>query len=371
MTSTTGTVPDDGLAPDEDPPDEERRPRSRLRRRVLTVLLALVLVALIGTVAGGFYLQSRLSGQVTRIDGAFEGLENRPTKPKSANAADGREPLNVLVMGTDRRSDVATTGSDAPDVAWLPGEQRTDVIMLLHVDADREGASLVSIPRDSWVDVPGYGQAKINAAFSWAGPSLAVETVERLIDVRVDHLAVIDWTGFAALTDSVGGVDVTVPETVEDTLNDVVWKEGRHHLDGEEALLYVRQRYGLPGGDFDRVRRQQAFVRALVLATSGTVSGKNPRAIYDVLDNITRNVSVDEEWSVGEMRSLLLDMRDLGPDELGLVTVPTTGTGYEGEQSVVYLDRPAGRALWKAVRADKVEAWLDANRDQVLTGDPR
>ena len=120
--------------------------------------------------------------------------------------------------------------------------------MILHIDADREGASLISIPRDSWVNVPGYGHNKINAAFSLAGPSLAVETVEDLTGVRIDHLAVVDWEGFRSLIDTVGGVTVTVPRTVEDPHNDVVWTKGRHPLNGAAGADLLRQRYGLPDG---------------------------------------------------------------------------------------------------------------------------
>ncbi len=120
--------------------------------------------------------------------------------------------------------------------------------MILHVNADRDGASLVSIPRDSWVDVPGYGYNKINAAFSLAGPSLAIETVENLTGVRIDHLAVVDWAGFQSLIDTVGGVTVTVPRTIEDPHNHVVWTKGRQTLNGDQALLYVPPALRAPHG---------------------------------------------------------------------------------------------------------------------------
>ena len=110
--------------------------------------------------------------------------------------------------------------------------------MVLHIDGDRGGGSIISIPRDSWVTVPGYGQAKINVAFSYAGPSLTADTL--------------------------GGVEVNIPETTYDSMRKKKWTAGRHKLDGAETLTYVRQRYGLPGGDFDRIKRQQNVMRTLM-----------------------------------------------------------------------------------------------------------
>jgi len=313
-------------------------------------------------------VQSQLSGQVNRIDNVFTGLEDRPARSTNGTAA---EALNILVMGTDRRSEVATTGSRASGAEWIPGAQRTDTIMILHVDGDREGASLISIPRDAWVNVPGYGENKINAAFSLAGPSLAVQTIEEYTGVRIDHLAVIDWAGFETLTDALGGVTVTVPRTIEDTRHNVVWTKGQQKLDGAQALMYVRQRYGLPNGDFDRIRRQQAFVRSLMRSSITTLRGSNPKAAYDLLDATTRTVTVDEESSFDDMRDLTLDLRALSLRSVDFITVPVTGLGREGDQSVVYLDRAANRDLWSDVFDDRVDHWVDSQDSAVAAGPVR
>jgi LCP family protein required for cell wall assembly len=311
-------------------------------------------------------MQSRLDAQVNRIDNVFKGLDDRPEKPTTGPAADA---VNILLMGTDRRAEGATTGTRASGPAWVPGAQRTDTIMLLHVDGDREGASLISIPRDSWVDVPGHGRNKVNAAFSLAGPSLAVATIEQLTGVRIDHLAVVDWEGYRALVDSVDGVQVNVPRTVEDTHNDVLWVKGRQTLDGDLALLYVRQRYGLPRGDLDRVRRQQAVVRALMQKSMETLQSVRPLAIYDLLDTLTQNISVDSGWSIGEMRDLLLDLRSTKVSDVDFFTVPVAGLGTEGGgQSVVHLDRAAGAELWRSVREDRVGDWLADHEVETVNG---
>lgn len=359
-------------AADEEPsepasiPGAVRENRPTLTRAARILLVAVLVILLLVTAAAGALVvaHSRLAGQVDRIDHVFTPLHDRP--PRATGAA--RRALNILVLGTDRRSSEQTTGTDARADSWVPGAQRSDVTMLLHVDADRDGATLVSIPRDSWVEVPGHGMDKINAGLSYGGPTLAVATVERLTDVRIDHVAVVDWTGFSALIDAAGGISVTVPETVADTRNDVIWVRGRQHLDGRQALLYVRQRYGLPGGDLDRVRRQQAVVRGLMLASMSTVRGLEPWSIYRLLDTLTRNISVDSGWAVGEMRGLLVDLRGLSAGDLRLITAPVAGLGREGLQSVVHLDHAAGADLWRAVRDDDLDRWSDRHQPDPTLG---
>jgi LCP family protein required for cell wall assembly len=332
----------------------QRRPMSGVRKAVLGLAIC-GLVLLLGVVGGAFYIQQHLSGQLGRIDGAFNGLKNRPSRPTTGPAS---HAVNILLMGTDRRSDVPTTGTAARANDWVPGLQRSDTLMLLHVNGNRKGATVVSIPRDSWVDVPGYGPNKINAAFSLGGPSLAVATVERLTGVRIDHLAVVDWTGFRELTNWLGGVRIYVPATVTDTKRHITWTKGEHTLNGQQALTYVGQRYGLPQGDLDRTRRQQNFLRALIGQASQDGVFRDPRKLYSFLDTLTRHLSVDSGWSVGDMRGLLLSARGIRFRNITYLNAPVRGFGYEGLQSVVYLDRLLNRSLWKAVRDDHVHRWV-------------
>jgi LCP family protein required for cell wall assembly len=328
----------------------ERHP---VRRAIIGALICLSVLAAIpvGTL---LYLEHRLSGNVHRIPGVFDGLSNRPSKP----LGDAGDAVNVLVIGTDRRSDVPTTGTGARAASWIPGAQRSDALMILHIDADRRGASIVSIPRDTWVNVPGYGMNKINAAFSFAGPSLAVATVETLTGVRIDHLAVIDWSGFEALIDAVGGIDVTVPETVTDSARDVTWTAGQHLLDGKQALDYVGQRYGLPNGDLDRVARQQVVLRTLMQDAMQQEMRKDPRLLYGFLDTISQHLSVDSEWSTKDMVALVVSMRSFRSADLYYLTMPVAGFGTEKGQSVVYAARRPALGLWGAVIGDEVESWV-------------
>jgi LCP family protein required for cell wall assembly len=326
--------------------------------------IGIAFVVLVVAVAGsGWYLAHRLDRQVQTVD-VFAGLEERP-EPASDAAAGA---MNILLLGTDGRTDgEATTGSGATG-SWTPGEQRADTMMLLHLSADRRSASVVSIPRDSWVRIPGHGKAKVNAAFSQGGPRLSVQTVEKLTGVRIDHVAWVDWAGFEEIGDLLGGVEVYVPETVHDSARDHTWTKGTHLLSGEEALLYVRQRYGLPGGDLDRVKRQQYVLRSILRGLRQSVDPKNPKKAYDLLDIITRHLTVDSGFSGGDLRGLALDLARMPSSDLTFFTAPVAGLGREGAQSVVHLDKRKGRQLWEAMRADEMDVWLAENREVVTGG---
>lgn len=322
-------------------------------------MLCCGVVLLLVTGGGLLYVQHRLDGQVTRVDGVFDDLPDRPAKATGAAA----QAVDILLIGTDARTGgQATTGSVAT-AGWTPGAQRSDTLMLLHLSADRKSAAIISLPRDSWVDVPGYGDAKINAAFSWGGPALAVATVEKLTSVHVDHIAWIDWAGFQALTDVLGGVKVWVPKTVHDSARGVTWTRGSHELDGKQALLYVRERYGLPGGDFDRIQRQQYFLRAMIDSVRHEFSLANPLTSYDVLDAVTEHLTVDSGFSTGELRELMNTMTALHSDDVEFLTAPIAGLGWEDQQSVVYLDRSRAAGLWESVRDDDVGSWADDHPD--------
>jgi LCP family protein required for cell wall assembly len=230
--------------------------------------------------------------------------------------------------------------------------------MLLHLPAERDKAYVISFPRDSWVEVPGYGTQKINAAFSYGGPPLLIQTVESLTGIRIDHFGAIDFNGFKAMTDALGGVDVNVERTVHDPKNNITWQAGKQHLDGDKALLFVRQRYNLPNGDFDRIKRQQAFLRAVTqkAADGGTVT--NPLKLDRFLSAFTKSISVDESVSAGDLRSLALSMRSVRGSDITFMTVPNKGPAARGSQSVVLLDDAKAKLLYDAVRGAQVAQYV-------------
>jgi len=340
------------------PPTPDRP--HRLRRGLLIGSVALLALLLV-TAGGAFWWLNSFAGKVHRIHDVFSSIPEQQRPGRPAAGQPGHGGLTFLLAGTDRRSDVPTTGQGVQANQFVPGAQRTDTIMLVHLTDDRTKAYVVSIPRDSWVTIPGHGRNKINAAYSFGGPALYVQTIEELTGIRVDHLAVIDWSGFKTLTDAVGGVTLTVPETVYDSGQDHTWTAGTHHLDGNEALLYVRQRHGLPGGDFDRVKRQQYFLRVLMGKALSQNTFTNPLRLGRLLDAVTKTVSVDDTLSNGDLRGLALSLRGMRTNDVTFLTVPTTGTGFEGEASVVYIDMDRAAALWRAVKSDDLGPFLESS----------
>ncbi|PVZ04273.1 LCP family protein [Actinomycetospora cinnamomea] len=342
-------------------PDPEERGRRRRGLRALAYGLIGLLVLVLLAAAGIVLVTQHLGSQVGRYPSVFAPID--PSSRPSDSAGQ-----TFLLMGTDTRSPDPTTGTDAaPDAVF--GSQRSDVIMVATIAGDGQSASVVSIPRDSWVDIPGHGRNKINAAYAFGGPPLLIQTVEQLSRVHVDHFAVIDFAGFAQMTDAVGGIDVSVGQQSE--RDGVVVPAGEQHLNGEQALVYVRDRENLPGGDFDRVKRQQAALRAFVqkALSSGTLS--SPTSAYALVDTVTRHVGVDDSLTTTGMAQLAFGMRDLRNSAISFLTVPSTGTGTEGDQSVVYLDDTAGRDLWFAVNTDAVPEYVAAHPQEQLSDTPR
>lgn len=346
-------------------PHRRKRKRKTSRTRKAVLILLVLLLALGGGLAvGGFILSEKLGSQVTRIPHAFDIPEQgRPKKPTSGAGADA---VNILLAGSDRRTSGQTTGKGNGD-AWKQGGQRTDTIMVLHITGDRKSASLISIPRDSWVTIPGHGKNKINAAYAYGGPKLYVQTVENVTGLRIDHLAVIDWDGFKALTDALGGVRLTFDKPVQG-VSGTVYPAGTHTLTGAEALDYVRERHSLPNGDFGRVERQQNFLRTLMHQTLSNGTLSHPLKLTKVLNAVTNNLSVDESFSTGEMRKLAIQMRHLRSSGVTFMTVPTDGTGTEGSQSVVYLDDSADSELWDAVKNGTLQSWIATYGHQDVLG---
>lgn len=324
-------------------------------------MLALAAVVVVSLLAGTvFVLSERLGDNVDRVPDVFGPLD------PAARPAD--EPgLTFLLMGTDSRAPAPTTGTAAaPGVD--EGSTRSDVIMLARLSSDRTSATVVSLPRDSWVEIPGRGSAKINAAYAYGGPSLLVRTVEQLTEIHVDHFAVIDFAGFQAMVDAVDGIDVQVAR--ETTHDGVVFRAGPNHLDGAQALTYVRQRYDLPEGDLDRARRQQNALRALLTRAASSGILTDPVALYGFLDATARSVGVDDTLSNGGLRDLALESRGLRPSAVDFLSAPVRGLGREGAQSVVYLDQARAAQLWAAMRAGTVGDYVAANPAAVLGARP-
>ncbi|MDL4817611.1 LCP family protein [Actinomadura opuntiae] len=315
---------------------EHRKPAGRRRRRVLVGCGGLAVTALLLLGGGAYLLQNAYDDGVKRIAGAMPERSGRP-------ASTGRGE-NWLLIGSDRRADLPSMGA------------RSDTVMLVHLSGRDGRVSVIAIPRDSWVPIPGHGSGKINAAFSYGGPKLLIRTVERLSGVRVDHYAALDFGGFVKMTDALGGVDVTVAKRTYDPMHNRTWPAGHQHLDGVQALDFVRQRWNLPGGDLDRIKRQQAFLHALADKALDT---RNPLKIDRFIRAAAHSVTVDDSVTSGTLRGLAA--RLLKTPLLEYLTVPVDRFASRGGQSVVLLDRAADDELFADVRGDRVGDFVARN----------
>jgi polyisoprenyl-teichoic acid--peptidoglycan teichoic acid transferase len=199
----------------------------------------------------------------------------------------GYQKFDRAVDKANKRVDKKTSAQLTPDNGWIWRNGTTvvlfgldsgglpahsDTIMLMHFDAKKHKINQLSIPRDTLVDVPGYGQAKLTEAMWYGGPSLALKAVKQYTGIPINHVMTVSFQGFPRLVNSVGGIDMYVPETVTtgagpgvpgSTQRTVTFKKGMHHFDGKNAMLYVRIRHAYAEGDFTRAARQQAFVQAI------------------------------------------------------------------------------------------------------------
>ena len=345
-------------------PDEPGRRRFRDRTLLFTLTIVLTVLVVGATVAAGMFA-IRLNGNLERIADPFVGLPSRPAMPAPTADEAGELPadtaMNLLVLGSDSRVSAGDPGD------WEQGAQRTDAIMLVHIPADNAAAYVMSIPRDSWVDIPGHGTAKINAAYSYGGPTLLIETMEQLTDVRIDHLAIADFESFTELTDAIGGVQMTLREDLVER-GTLIASAGVRELTGEQALTYVRQRKNLARGDFDRVQRQQAWVRAIMEKVYDGGVLTDPNRLTTFLDTATRSVAVDEGFSVQEMLGIGNRVKGLASTDVEFFTVPIEGIGTSADgQSIVLLDEAPFDTLMAAVRDDALGAYLAEHADDVDT----
>jgi len=323
--------------------------RRRRNKRALKIVVGMLVASLSLTTAAAYVVTERLAGQVQRYPGVFSEIAEADRPPAT-------DALTFLLVGSDSLAGRSTTGRDATASGDVRGGQRSDMIMLLRIDVGYTSATVVSIPRDSWVEVPGHGMAKVNASYAFGGPPLLVRTVEGLTGIRVKHFAVIDFVGFQALTDSVGGIDVSVAAPT--TFGTLALHAGRNHLDGAQALGYVRQRTGLPRGDLDRVQRHQNALRALLTKVADGGLLTDPLRALGFLNELTRWITVDDSLTNGELRTLGWELRNLRPAGITFLTVPVAGLGREGDQSVVHLDSVRGAQLWRHVADGNISKYL-------------
>ena len=331
--------------------------RRTVASRALLAAIAVVLLAAVGLAV--FVLRGPRGGP----SGSPASGGPSPSGTPSASLADlPPGPLNILVMGSDIRGNArdAVAGQEAGGGV---ADQRADMIMLLHVQTDHRRVFGISIMRDSWVTIPGHGPSKINASLSWGGPPLVVETVASLLSVRIDHYAMLDFEGFKAITDALGGVDVDVPVPFTATFDTHhTFSPSINRLDGQAALEFVRERYAFPDGDYQRVRDQQAFIRGLSaqLVTTGRVG--SPAEAAAAVGLASPYVIGDPGLDAAGLATLGYGLRGLDPASSTFFTLPTAGTGLSDDgQSIVVPDYPGIAAVAEALRSDTLGQYAVAH----------
>lgn len=310
------------------------------------ILSPLVIVGLIA--AGLFYLQSSVTNTLDDsevIDEAFPTDDTRPTP-----GAEGT--VTFLLLGSDSRDGLPE------DLESIEGN-RSDAMIVARINAERDHIALMSIMRDSWVEIPGHGENKINAALSLGGVKLAVETVENLLDTRIDHIAIVDFEGFSALTDTLGGVTVLNERAFSPSeLPEAYFPAGEVTLNGEEALAYVRERASFADGDFQRVRNQQAYLRGLATGLLEDVSLTNPGMVLDIVDSLSPYLQRDPGLTPDVITGVAGSLAGLNAGNLDSFTAPTTGTGTIRGQSVVLLDDAELEVVKSHFQSDTLREYL-------------
>ena len=336
------------------PPEERRSPRSgritvpspAVRRRragliVMSVLSVLVLLAS-GT---SWAITGWMSGSLNRFD-VFGDLADAD-RPEETGG------LTFLVIGSDSREGMAREERDALSVGYTPG-RRSDSMMLVRLNHERDRITVVGLPRDLWVDIPGEGRDKINAAYAHGGPQLAVRTVESVTDVRIDHYVEVDFSGFVGVVDALGGIDVCLPEAIVDPKARLDMSAGTHRVGGAEALAFARTR-ATPRGDLDRIDRQQQVLSAMLDRALSSETLSDPGRLTAFLDRALSSVTVDEGLDASTINRLSYQMRDLDMSAVTFTQVPIADMDFwtpRGDVALLW-DEPAARDLFADINADR------------------
>lgn len=329
------------------PGPEPAAPAALKRRRMLAAVLSLVLVAVVAVSAlvfGRPPAQVAAPAPVTSDTATPTPSVTTPTPapvappPPAPIAELPAAPMNILVIGSDSRANAREQAAHTAATGESQ-DHRSDALMLVQVPADRHALYVISIMRDLWVDIPGYGASKINAGLEVGGIDLTTRTVESLLDVHVDHTLMLDFNGFRSLTDGLGGIDVNVPIPFQATFDTHhVFSAGVNHLDGQAALEFSRERYAFVDGDFQRVQDQRIMLRAILARLTGGGALNDVTAVRSIVDFAACCLTVDKGFDPIQAAILAYSLRNLDVNAIGTMTLPTAGVGMVAGQSVVFPD---------------------------------
>lgn len=301
---------------------EQAGPKSRFRKRWLLLIPVAILIVAIAWPA---YL----------IKVGNEHLTHTTALPAGADTPG----TTYLIAGSDKRSaDGINDGAEG---------QRSDSILLLQVPTSGT-TSLISIPRDSWVEIPGHGEGKINSSYSQGGPALLIQTVEQLTGMKVDHYIEVSMGSVAQLTDAVGGINLCYDRDVNDPYSGMVWQAGCHNVDGRTALAFSRMRYSDPLGDLGRTARQRQVISKIIGQAASKETFLSPRRQKELVIAGASNLTTDPDTDVIDIGRAALGMREAMSAKGVMGTPPIASTNYrKRRQSAIQLDPKATPTFFK------------------------
>jgi LCP family protein required for cell wall assembly len=310
----------------------------RLRRQRAALAMVGVMSALTLLVSGSAWvLTNYVSGSLGRVDAGTSGT------PSSG-------PVNILVAGVDTR-DGLTTRQEIRLHVGNAISANSDTLMLVHIPADHASARVVSLPRDSWVDIPGHGMNKINAAYGLGGPRLMVATVEQATGITVNDYVEVDFLGFVKVINALGGVNVCLPYAVDDPYSGLRLSAGRHHVDGVTALKFARDRHSFALSDLARISDQQQLLSSLFAEATRAGVAANPIRLQRFLSSVTAAVKVDRGFNLVQLAQ---ELRGIRPPDVTFTTVPLSSMNYitpTGESAVLW-NRAQAAALFSSLKND-------------------
>ncbi|WP_328974976.1 LCP family protein [Streptomyces canus] len=329
----------------------------RRGKRVLKIVGMCLAVLVLATAGAGWWFYQHLNGNINSVS-----LNGKGGSEKAD--AFGRTPINILVMGSDGRTSKADCklGGGCSQTGVQTGNGNADVQMVVHISADRSNATVMSIPRDTMVDVPAckdsesgqstsgyYGQ--INSALRY-GPACQVATIHQLTGIPIDHFVKLDFSGVVKMSDAVGGVSVCVDHNVYDTYSHLKLSSGTHTLKGEAALQFVRSRHGFgDGSDLGRTVSQHIFLSAMIrkFKSAGTLT--DPTAVYDLADAATKALTVDDGLgSVKKLIGLAADVNKVPTKRMTFTTMQTAADPNDTNRVVV---AAGAKALFSSIADDQ------------------
>jgi LCP family protein required for cell wall assembly len=305
-------------------------------RRIFTGLAVLIVLILVGTVITYVTLNGKLDKRNVLVDYA-----GRPAQGSGTT---------WLIAGSDSRQGLTRKQEERLSTGVGIGGHRSDTILVLHVPSGGGKPVLISLPRDSWVNIPGYGENKINAAYDFGGPKLLAKTVEENTGLRVDHYMQIGFGGFVSVVNAVGGVRMYIKYPLHDVASGLSIKKGWHTLSGAKALAYVRDRHNFGGQDLQRVQDQRLLLKALLAKLTSPGVLLNPFAVIPAADGAASTLTVDKGTSLFQLAHVAFALRH--PET---TTVPIGNPNFvtpTGEDAVQW-DRTEALEMFNALNAGK------------------